>query len=194
MPGRDDYDYDYYEPERPRRAQQPPPPEYEADWGEQEPARRRGREPERGRGYERAPPPQQKMPPKPKPVRTGEILSPKAGIVIVLIGVILFFVGMILLQAIYLVESPEYEDFEDEDDPQEELDKADESYEDTTRSMNGSGRILSSIGALFISMPLYIIGIGSEKLDWKIRASMLSMATAIVVATMIVYLFRFSIY
>ena len=57
------------------------------------------------------------------------------------------------------------------------------------RLLIGFGKILGWIGILIIAMPLYVIGISSERLDWKVRATMLSSATALIIATMVVSIF-----
>ncbi len=105
-------------------------------------------------------------------------MSLRPGGMLVLIGVILFFVGTIIVQSSTLVEPPDpFDDDERED------------YNNLIRNLIGCGKIFTWIGAMVIVLPLYIIGITHEKLDWKIRASMLTTATTIVVATMIVTMF-----
>jgi uncharacterized membrane protein len=116
----------------------------------------------------------------------GDMIQPRSAGKIVLMGVILFFIGAVLVQTAILVESPDYDDYEDDPDG---YDKAREEYEDTVRNLIGIGRILNWIGAMIIALPLYMIGISSERLDWKIRASMLSAGTALVIATMVVTMF-----
>jgi hypothetical protein len=109
---------------------------------------------------------------------------------IVLMGVLIFFVGAILLQSATLLEAPDYNDFEkDGDFDSEDYEKAVESYSDTLRILMGVGRILNWVGSMFIVLPLYVMGITSDNLDWKVRASMLSTATAIVIAVMVVTMF-----
>jgi hypothetical protein len=112
---------------------------------------------------------------------------------IVLMGVLIFFVGAILLQSAMLLEAPEYEDFEDDEkdweDIEKEYDNAQEGYTDALRTLMGVGRILNWVGAMFLVLPLYVMGITGDNLDWKVRASMLSTATAIVIAVMVVTMF-----
>ena len=165
---------DYYPPGEGRRSSRPPPPEYHDDYDQRGPP---------------GPPPPPPPGPPPRRMRTGEMIKPRVAGILVLLGVLIFFVGAILVQAVTLLESPEYEDFEDDDDPSESYDKAQEEHEDTQRSLLGSGRILNWVGAMIIALPLYVIGLSSDKIDWKIRASMLSAGTALVIATMIVTMF-----
>ena len=124
------------------------------------------------------------------------MMRPRAAGVIVLLGVIIFFVGTILLQSTTLLERPDPPEWDDYDGDTDAYNDAYKSYEDDvedwedmSRSLHGIGKILNWVGAMIIVLPLYLIGIGSEKIDWKVRASMLSAATAIVIVTMIVTLF-----
>ncbi|UCG68969.1 MAG: hypothetical protein JSV09_14460 [Thermoplasmata archaeon] len=103
----------------------------------------------------------------------------------VLMGVILFFIGAILAQTTVLIGDPNEEDYDDWEDYL----KAVEDTRDLRRNLVGIGRILNWFGTMIIALPLYVIGISSDKLDWKVRASMLSAATALVIATMIVTMF-----
>lgn len=99
----------------------------------------------------------------------------KIGASIILTGVILFFVGAIIFQSIWLMNIEDYDSYQD--------------FNNDLKGKAGFGRILSWIGALLIVFPLYLIGVISDSLDWKVRASMLSTATAIVIATLIVTMF-----
>jgi len=85
-----------------------------------------------------------------------------------------------------LVKAPDSDDYEDDWDA---WDKEYEKYMDLIRNLIGIGKIFNWIGAMVICIPLYVLGISNAKLDWKVRASMLSAATALVVATMIVTMF-----
>ena len=113
------------------------------------------------------------------------LVRPKIAGFIVLLGVLIFFIGAIILQSSTLAEYPDHDDFDDSDDYQ----KAVEDYHDSIRVRSGGGRILNWVGAMIIALPLYIIGISSEDIDWKVRASMLSAGTALVIATMVVTMF-----
>ena len=116
------------------------------------------------------------------------MIRPRGAGVIVLLGVIIFFVGAILVQSTMLIEAPDSDDYDDFDDYVDDRD----AYEDQMRNLNGSGRILNWVGAMIIALPLYVVGTSAEKLDWKVRASMLSAGTALVISTMIVSLFTAS--
>jgi hypothetical protein len=177
MAMRDSYNY-YPQDEQPRRPNPPPPGTQGDDWG--------GPPPPPPPGPSPAPAPAPKIP------RTGPIIGLRPGGMIVLMGVLIFFVGAILLQSATLLEAPEYEDFENGDDwekIQKDYDDAMEGYTDTLRTLLGVGRILNWVGCMFIVLPLYVMGITSDNQDWKVRASMLSTATAIVVAVIIVTMF-----
>jgi hypothetical protein len=123
------------------------------------------------------------MPP-PRYIKTGPIMRLRTGGFLVLFGVLLFFIGTILLQSAFLLEEPARDDFEDEDDPNEAFEEADEAYEDKGRNLVGSGRILGWVGTMLITLPLYAIGITSDNLEWKIRSGMIFAASALVIATM----------
>jgi hypothetical protein len=125
----------------------------------------------------------------PKAPRVGPIIGLRPGGMIVLMGVLIFFVGAILLQSATLLDTPDIDDFDDDEDGYEKYLDAIEGYQDTIRTLMGVGRILNWVGAMFIVLPLYVMGITSDNLDWKVRASMLSTATAIVIAVMVVTMF-----
>jgi len=161
-------DYGYY-PERGPRAPPPGGSTYKEDWQETPP-----------------PPPKSSPPPaKRMPDPTRGMINPRVAGMIVLFGVLIFFVGAIILQSATIIKSPDYDDYDDSDD----YDKAREDYYDSIRNLSGGGRILNWVGAMIIALPLYIIGISSEEMDWKVRASMLSAGTALVIATMVVTMF-----
>lgn len=123
--------------------------------------------------------------PSTQPVKLDQMIGSKAAGKLVIIGVLIFFIGSILVQTTVILKEPDYEDY---DDP-EDFANAIEGYQDLKRNLFGFGKILNWVGAMIIALPLYVIGISSEKLDWKIRASMLSAATALIIATMIVTMF-----
>jgi hypothetical protein len=182
--------YDYYPPNEPRRGG--PPRDFGG--GYEEPPGPPGPP-----GPIEPPPPQPSFSgpaprPAPKPRRAGAIIGLRAGGMIVLLGVLIFFVGAILLQSVSLLEQPEWEDFEDDekdyDEIEEDYDDAMEGYEDAARNLYGIGRILNWVGGMFIVLPLYMMGITNDNLDWKIRASMLSTSTAIVITVIVVTLFN----
>jgi len=97
-----------------------------------------------------------------------DMISPKTGGIIVMIGIIIFFIGIITNQMIIFMSASSASDYE------------------AVRNVMGIGRLLSWIGLLIISLPLYGIGITCSRLDWKVRATMLSSATALIIASMIV--------
>ena len=123
--------------------------------------------------------------PSAQPVKPERMIGPKAAGKLVLVGVLIFFIGTILVQTTVILKGPDYGDY---DDPEDYAD-AIEGYQDLKRTLFGFGKILNWVGAMIITLTLYVIGISSEKLDWKIRASMLSAATALIIATMIVTMF-----
>ena len=191
MPVSDMYDYNPHNDMRSEGRYQGSGPgsDYGSDWVEP-----RGQAPPPA-GAPPPPPSQPRPEPMsrpPRPRRSGPMLSPSAGAMIVILGVLIFFVGSIILQTSVLVEPPEDEDFDDIDDSEKRYKKeeeAEENYDDTMRNMIGVGKVLNWLGSMFIVLPLYLIGISNQELDWKVRASMLSTATAIVIAVIIVTMF-----
>lgn len=109
------------------------------------------------------------------PIVSRELIQPKTAAILAGIGVLLFFIGAMIIQSIYFVNRNSDTNYTD--------------YYNLLKNMAGIGRIFNWIGAMIISLPLYITGISNDKLDWKVRASMLSTATAIIVATMVVTMF-----
>lgn len=168
--------YDYYPPgNQGAPPPPPPPPGQQAAWDEPP-----------------APRPSTAAPGRPP---SGDMMRPKPAAIIAVIGVLLFFVGVIIVQSTTLMKPPEMPDSNDFDDFDKYLDavkdyeKDSEDYKDKIRNTFGIGRILGWTGAMIIAIPLYIVGVANEKLDWKVRASMLTAATTIVVATMIMSTF-----
>jgi hypothetical protein len=126
----------------------------------------------------------QPIPPPQRPMYQ-EIIHPRTAATLALVGVLLFFIGMIIAQSGTMMAAPDYDDYSDYDD----YEKALTDYRSTMRLLFGFGKILGWFGILIIAMPLYIIGISSERLDWKVRATMLSSATALIIAAMVVSIF-----
>lgn len=151
--------YNQYPPGDSKRQQ----PSYNSGWGE--------------------PPPR----PPPRPMRSGAMIRTRQAGMIVLMGVLLFFIGTIILQSTTLFDPPDSSDYDYED--YDKYRKEVEEYQDSVRIFIGVGRILNWVGAMIIVLPLYLVGITDEKLDWKVRASMLTTATAIVITTLIVTMF-----
>lgn len=157
--------YDYYPP-RDQAGPPAPPPEYQEGWKE-------------------PPPPPQGPPPMGPPRPSRDIMRPKIAAIVVLVGVIIFFVGTIIVQSIVFIKEPDIDDYDIPDEIDDYYDDL-QDHEDKQTNVFGVGRILNWVGIMIIVIPLFAIGTGSERLDWKIRASMLSAATALVIVTMIV--------
>lgn len=121
-----------------------------------------------------SPPPVMRPVPAQHPPMYRELIHLRTAAVLAGIGVLLFFVGTIIVQSSFFISRGDmnYTD-----------------YSNLLRNIMGVGRILNWFGAMIISLPLYITGISNDNLDWKVRASMLSTATGIVVATMVMTMF-----
>ena len=117
------------------------------------------------------------QPPVRQPVGSAyktEMMSLRTAGFFAMIGILLFFVGLIILQASAFIQI--------------------KSLDDMTfyRNLIGFSQIISYIGILLITLPLYLTGITNGNLDWKVRATMVSSATAIIIATMIITMFAAS--
>ena len=94
--------------------------------------------------------------------RMADMLSVRGAAILVTIGIILFFVGLLIGQFYMFVND----------------------Y-DSVKVIYAVGRVIALIGDLMIVIPLYIVGITGQSVEWKIRATMVSSATALMIITMI---------
>ena len=92
----------------------------------------------------------------------GGILSLTAGSILVTVGIIIFFAGLLIGQMLMFVGDI-----------------------DTMKLVYVLGRTLALIGLLIVIISLYIVGLTNSSLEWKIRATMVSSATALMIVTMI---------
>ena len=102
----------------------------------------------------------------PAPRYNAAMVSLRSAGLFTSIGILLFFIGIILLQLVSF--AGDY---------------------NLMRYLISFSLILSYVGVLMITLPLYLVGITNVGLDWKVRATMISSATAIIIATMIITLF-----
>jgi hypothetical protein len=132
------------------------------------------------------PPPQepvQQPPPPPPvvaypgtpPVAMGAGMPPHLIAIIVVIGVILFFVGAIVCNASTITEI--YDEPEDREEAQE-----------SARSMYKIGTIIADAGALVACIGIFYGALMCTRLEPALRVAMLSVGTAIIIVTLIVML------
>ena len=57
---------------------------------------------------------------------------------------------------------------------------------DTAKAVFFLGRVLALIGLLLVIISLYMVGLTNTSLEWKIRATLVSSATALMIVTMII--------
>ncbi len=97
-------------------------------------------------------------------------------------GLVLFFIGLLILSSMTLFEPPDSDDFDDYDDYKEDA----EEHEDLMRSMYSFGRIFIVIGGLIESMALVGSGVGNANQDSKVRGVSISAGMAFVIAVLVV--------
>ena len=94
--------------------------------------------------------------------------------ILVLMGIVMFFVGLMILSSTVLIKAPSYS-------------SSDYSgYQDTIRNMGGAGRLVIEVGGLLACIGLVCGGIAAEDVSDKIRAVMVSAGIAVVIATLVV--------
>jgi len=93
--------------------------------------------------------------------------------VLTLIGIVLFFVGLMILSSTGFINDPDTGgDYE--------------AYQDTLRNMGATGRLIIEVGGLMACIGLVCGGIAAEDVSDKIRAVMVSAGIAVVISTLIV--------
>ncbi len=113
--------------------------------------------------YSMPPPPG----PSPGPWTKGLVIA------LALVGLVLFFVGMMILSSTAFI------------DPPTEYDKM-EGYKDTIRNMGGAGRVVIEIGGLIATLAFICGGIAAEQINEKVRVALISAAVAVIVSTLVV--------
>ena len=110
------------------------------------------------------------FPPR-QPIDIGGFFSKKIVTIFILVGVLLFFIGAILCNGAAVTEiNPDARDIEG------------------ARSFYKAGTIVLEIGALVTTLALLGGGIASDEIDIKLKISMLSVGTAILIVTLIMVL------
>jgi len=115
--------------------------------------------------------PNRQMPQRSMNYPKAGLLSTNTAGIIAFLGILVFFIGILLLQSTGFLEIKSMDDY------------------DLYKNLTNFGRILTWLGILFLTTPLYLIGITNSNLDWKVRATMISSATAIVIASMVIVMF-----
>ena len=107
------------------------------------------------------------------PVGPRNFLSKGIINVLVLIGIVMFFVGLMVLSSMVFVKAPTSS-------------SDSENYHNTLRNMTGGGNIMIEIGGLLACIGLVCGGIAAEDVSDKIRAVMVSAGIAVVISTLVV--------
>jgi hypothetical protein len=116
--------------------------------------------------------PQDQYVPPPMPVGPRHFFNKGIIMVLVLMGLVMFFVGLMILSSTVLIKPPNSGDTS--------------SYSDTIRNMGGAGRLVIEIGGLLACIGLVCGGIVAEDVTDKIRAVMVSAGVAFVISTLVV--------
>lgn len=106
-----------------------------------------------------------------QPIGIGGFFSKKIVTIFILIGVLLFFIGAILCNGAAITKV-----------------NSDTGDIEGARSLYKAGTIVLDIGALITILALFGGGIASDEIDIKLKISMLSVATAILIVTLIMVL------
>jgi len=93
---------------------------------------------------------------------------------IVLVGLVLFFVGLMILSSTAFVKPPTGSSSDSE------------GYQDTMRNMGGAGRVVIELGGLMASIGLFGGGILGENINNGVRVGMVSAGVAFIVSTLVV--------
>ncbi len=94
---------------------------------------------------------------------------------LVLVGLVLFFVGLMILSSTAFIKPPE-----------DTSSDAYDGYRDTMRNMGGSGRVVIELGGLLASVGLFGGGILAENIKDGVRVGMVSAGVAFIVSTLVV--------
>ena len=111
----------------------------------------------------------------PPPAAHGGIMGSKMVGMIVLAGLVLFFVGLMILSSTAFVKPPKDTSSSDY-----------EGYRDTMRNMGGAGRVVIELGGLLASIGLFGGGILGENIKDGVRVGMVSAGVAFIVSTLVV--------
>jgi len=103
--------------------------------------------------------------------QSTQMLSIRTAGSLAAIGILLFFIGLLLFQSSSFIQMKSIDDM------------------NLYRNLIAFSQLLSYIGVMLITLPLYLTGITNNSLDWKVRATMVSSATAIIIASMIIVMF-----
>lgn len=118
---------------------------------------------------------QYQQPYNPAPMQAGPkgFLNKGTVMVLTLFGIVMFFVGLMILSGTGFLKPPESSsDYE--------------GYRDTVRNMGAAGRLIIEVGGLLACIGLVCGGISAEDVSDKIRAVMVSAGIAVVISTLVV--------
>ncbi|MEM4728840.1 MAG: hypothetical protein QXH42_03645 [Thermoplasmata archaeon] len=142
-------------------------------------------------------PSQSPYPPPPQPATYAMPPPPSGGpwtkgltIVLALVGLGLFFVGMMVVSSTAFLDPPtrpEYgDDYGEYEKKMEKYKEDSEKYQDTIRNMGGAGRVVIEIGGLIATVAFITGGIAAEQINEKVRVGLVSAAVAVIVSTLVV--------
>ncbi len=114
---------------------------------------------------------------------TPPLIRPKRVYSMVLIGLIIFHIGLLILSSMLFLDSPDSDDYDGDYDAYED---ARGQYRDTVRNMLGTGRITIIIGGLMGDFALIGNGLGNTTQNNKIRAVSISAGIALAIAILVI--------
>ena len=124
------------------------------------------------------------VPPGPTYPPTKKSFSTSMVGVILIIGVVIFFVGAILCNSAVITKSYSSSDY----DSYDEYEKATKESRENARLIYKIGTIIADIGALIACVGIFAGALLCTKIELALRVALLSVGTAIIVVTLILML------
>jgi len=144
------------------------------------------------------PPPIPSAPtPEKNPLIRKDMISTRLILIMMIVGMILFYVGLMVLVSTILMKPPQEPDY-DEYDSYDEYEEAVKSYEkrmqeyqDSVRNMIGIGDLVIIAGGIVESIGFFGGGVGNSEHDPKIRVALISGGVTVqIVVFIIIYIFN----
>ena len=108
---------------------------------------------------------------EPAPRRSGldkVRISPGLGNILVMLGVLFIFVGIMVSSTAALLEEPDHNDYDY--DEQKKYQRDYDAYEEEYKQTLVSGRQISWLGTMLITLTMMFMGLANADMKWQIRA------------------------